>query len=1519
MASKVNTKFIITLAAVLGVVCASVAGTAFFVLWRSADRLRAAGDQLVAAGNYAQAIQVYGKAFRKDTSRADILALYIDAIRKWEPPTEVDYEDAYRNKLNPALVQYAALRPADVEAQRQNLDELYRASMKSPGVVQVWQELNLRADTALATFEAGTLGDDSWQSLRRYRGLALLNRTMMGDQVESEVLAKMIPDLEAALAADPNDTASAMGLIQFHFTRSEDGQRSGNTAIADTEAKLALGRARDFLSKNPSNAAVRLLGLFIEARVEARSLGVGAEPSVRNAMVAEAAKKHEGALRTAIDFARDWTATDVEQLGLALQLERFIRNSTEWSMSLGADLLERENISNEAIVFYAERLRDERRFEESIAALDRIIARKRPPVSLEGMSLILYQGIARDTKVENAIAAFEVAPEGEKAEMLARAKRYREDLGGVLGAEKPQLKYLDAMLALAENRRADARRLITEYNSQSTRRDPRGLMLAIGLERTINPGRARDMARELATLQPDSVNAAAILADLEFSQSNWAAADALYERILATVPDDETAKSRRSAIKALRGESTGDPVQDAVIKARNTFYGMTGPRDPARAITELRQAIAGGLNSVLLHQLMVGFLAESGDEAAARAAAEAGLAAFPGDEGLQSQLATLSIEDPVERSLNQIDTWNASEAQKIAARYRIYAQAQRTEDADRTLNELKAADPEFKEGTTIELFFLLALENKNWSEAERFAGLAGERDLDLVRGQMYRAQIAYARENMAEVMSLLRGPSDQPNATWQVCRLYGLASARSGNLEQAVEALRKAYNQNPGAPSVIDPYLQALVGQGRLIDALEVCRKSTSLSASMPGFMERYLSLEAQVGDRALALRERRKLDAEDPTNVANAINLVDLYLGENMMPEARARLDLLRAAGADSPRVDILDAQWHVRNGTAPKAQEILSAAVTRTLATDPPPATDTLIEFGVYLAQAGLPEQCVKVFEMARKGATGNQTGVDRVIARNLFAANQFEAALPIIESLLAAGATPEPMDLSMYIETLLFLRRVDDANKVLEQHASLVEDSMQLMLLSAEAARQSGDSQRASDILERTVQKHPGEAIVYFKRAELESQRSGGTQRAIDDLTQAIRLDRANTVAYQMRAQFYMEIGELDRAVDDIRQAVTLNPNLTTSRDVLITLLSRMNRVGEAQVIARRAVEGRERDGAMHLYIAGLFASAGAHEAAIPYFEKGVELLPSAPAFDNYVRSLLLQRRPDFVRASDVLSRRAATLVSSSPMLMMDRAMLRAMQSPGSEEPLRDAASAIAMCNGDPAAVGAVFVRLPDAIPDPARRADFVQRRADLSKLPDMYRDYFVAQVLALAPETRTQAIETIRRVMTSSQIDGLRVNAAAMCSSWLSEAKDYEGALAALLDGLKISPDDPALNNNAGYMLAAHMGRAADGLPYARKSVEALPDNANVLHTLGYVLMRTQQYEEAERVLIQSMRTSQTPNEQINALLELTELELMRQNLSTASDMVNRTKRLVDRFAPDSQRYKDELERLRSRLR
>lgn len=129
-------------------------------------------------------------------------------------------------------------------------------------------------------------------------------------------------------------------------------------------------------------------------------------------------------------------------------------------------------------------------------------------------------------------------------------------------------------------------------------------------------------------------------------------------------------------------------------------------------------------------------------------------------------------------------------------------------------------------------------------------------------------------------------------------------------------------------------------------------------------------------------------------------------------------------------------------------------------------------------------------------------------------------------------------------------------------------------------------------------------------------------------------------------------------------------------------------------------------------------------------------------------------------------------------------------------------------------------------------------------------------------------------------------------------------------------LRSQPEHALALNNLAYLMHSQQGQADEALQLARRAAELLPSSADVLDTLGVVLLATGQPSEAETQLRKAL--SARPAD-VNIGLNLVDAMVHQQRFDEASKQLEQTRRMLRRLPDRGVEYEDRVTELQRRIR
>lgn len=351
-----------------------------------------------------------------------------------------------------------------------------------------------------------------------------------------------------------------------------------------------------------------------------------------------------------------------------------------------------------------------------------------------------------------------------------------------------------------------------------------------------------------------------------------------------------------------------------------------------------------------------------------------------------------------------------------------------------------------------------------------------------------------------------------------------LLQTTKGDRSSIMALLEKGVSALPASTALRSALIQELLRAGKSDVALNVAQTGASATNATPEAIALLASLYQTTGDKRLATETYRKLATNYPQRADWRLKLAELEAAENQKKEATS---ILRALITDRP----FDPTPYVilANLTAPdNLREALSIA--RELGADPRNKVTALLLEGDLLAKHGQPDEALKLFEKAAKAgaAPAAQLRIVQALDRN----NRRQAA----DQELAEAMKKFPTDPAV-------------------------------LGFAAQRMRAQGNPAKAAELLQRIVDKNPGNPVLLNDLAW--AQFEAKLPDALKNATKAADLAPNSTVILDTLGVIQAQAGKQTEAIATLRTAVNLAPGATAPRLHLAELYLK---VGESKEAAK-----------------------------------------------------------------------------------------------------------------------------------------------------------------------------------------------------------------------------------------------------------------------------------------------------------------------------------------------------------
>lgn len=1499
MAGKVNTRFV-TLLAVAIVVCVVGAG-AFYALFvrKSNDDLMAAGDkhlQLAQSAeeeslaslddetgfaaardesgmNYRLAAESYGMAYNRDRSNADVLVKYIAARRKM---TVKDGSEAGRvlREISGLTREATELLRDDDAMLESYYQQLYHWG-KTFGAPSFFSEL---LNLSSSKLESDPTNLVAIKFNRIARSLTL------SESVDRDQQDEIREGLESVLEAKPDDTDAMHFLARWHLF---DAKRLKRAQAEPSVIDAAVGRARDLAERafkaapNDGEVAIEYLTILLDPIVGAAD---DARPVLEGLVAYLTDNPDPPALVARVTrllpmLERERVESDVPNALVTTGIRRaetLLRNAVEQKPGV---LMFR--------LLLAENLKNQLRLDEAHAVF---LAAREHQISGPFEQALRDESLRQQAVYEVAnielIRAEAATDPDRRAQLLTQADEAIDVLETVTG-ESTQVLMLRGKTHLLRGTTAQAMIAIDKASDLYGDRNLEALLLSARARQSQQQwGSAAERLRQALGMMgggaaiSTSANVRLQLAEMLIRTRSFDEADRELRRVLET-PEGDLKDAKLAALRnqkriavTLQARSLAGRglTQDAIDlleglddgarspAAARTLVGLyrqAGQTDRADALLNELSAAKPADLSLLRQRLAVAAETDRGallDEALAAGADADVIAQFRG-----------AIDGSVSRDPGeQVDRAAGADATPLdvaLAKASAYARRGDGDEARRYFEQARELGPDDDRVVVMGLDYAIA--DEDFDRAGTLVADAARRNLDLADGHLLRGKLAAAEGELRQALASFElGLKERPvfDEGW---RQYGDLRLQNNEPEAAATAYRRALDQRPDNLQAILGLARAQDRQGLRDGALDALRSAVAYAPGNAAVVEQYMRYEGLHGRRERVLAMRKQLAEANPENLNNRLNLALLMAREERVDDALASLDTVESSLGVSR--DTVGARAGVLGvaGRADEGTDLIRAWVADR--GDAAEAADRVF-LARYLVSVGKFDDAVAAYRAAADAApdaSPDAQAARRELADVMFNNGRAAESAALYAELLAEVDGDDRQRIGLRLaEAQVRAGDAEAAARTLDTlDADATSDALRAMV-----ALGSGEPRDALAMVDRALEKDPGNAMVYLQRAQIRLQIPGeDVGPALDDLDRVLVDQPGSVQALALKARVLTSLRRPDEAADTLQVLVDAQPGNPGAREMLAEALIATGDTDRAAYIVREGLRlAPDRAGLLQLdaRLARSSGNAGAAEASLV---KLVETQPDnasavAQLAENYLASgrdgeadTLLNDRPAMLNRFPIMQAlRGRALAaggrSDESRRVFGLALERADSPATASEVVRQIAAALGRGEAD-TVVGEV-----------GGRANPLWTGLGLVTLDLGEKNYAAAleRLNQLKPLTAAEPV-LAERVQ--------RLEALALLQS--GRATEARAAYETLLTQ---KPDDIEALNNLSFLLLTALDDPAAALPLAERAAQQAGRNPDVLDTYGVALHKVGRLEDARKQLEASVGLAARPSN----LLHLGEL-------------------------------------------
>lgn len=1483
MARRVNTKFVIILAAVLVLPTTGMVGYYGLRIWRNHDMAYQVkeGTAAESAGDYELAMRFYGRASELGAEKQDPAAA--DLAMK---AAELYYasSSAYPERMGQAETLWKRalqVRPKFDAARDRLMQEYHDRAMAG---LATWAALEKEAANLLRN-------DPEYGKGYLYRGEARLRQVNLetATQIQQEDIRA---DLEEAVRRLPDDVRPLELLARMEFGMAELAARGGQEKEAEERRQAALDRLMAFVEAHPKDAMGHLslgqlkaaLGKLDEARVNFE----------------EALKLDSGSYEVLSTAGRYYlSARNLEE---GERLYKLAADADTKSLRGRAD--------------YASLLATIGRREEALAEMKRMIEAKDLGT---GLAYMINRERVNEAYFLTSQTTMELAVEkgglgtAEGKALLQEAAGYIEKMRERNPNDR-RVAILDGRLQLIRGKLADAlvklrmaEEGFTKYTPSVDRYDPvwctLKLTLAEALTRDGNTGAALKHIDDLLRLQPRAPMAPRVLmqrAEVLRRQQSWDEALSTVDVFLKRYPDNAAAKRMKAELlmQLNRGEEAsallsglGSPeaaVSQASMKINEgeEREALTILEGVLKTKPDFPPAIIAAASAWIQLAEKTSSQTEAAEHRArARKIIDDALARDP--DSAQFKLVKIRLENPnvtyaelYEKIIEDMPT--AFERNKAWANYYLMRG-----DLKKRLEHLQKAEEEApgpdQAEALVDDIFEIALATRDHALASRYAQKAERANLDGVNGKLFQGRVEFAFGDKQVGLEAMRTAVAARGEYSMGHTVLGRAYIELRNFAEARKELTKAVEQKPDNLVAVRALIKLLIMQP---DGASQAEAQKLLAGARKRFRNdpELRAINDLIGDVREAIAEREAIMARRPDDMDNLRRLGMVYARGGQRAKAIGTFTKVYEKFPDDMVVAAQLASLHQQEGQEHKAMGILQDLIARP---DPVVKFNGLMLLGDLYRTKGSHAEAFRLYSEARQSQPKGSTEASRRLADLAFSVgNNAEAEKGYRE--LLEGSPEDPAIALRLAETQMRLAKYDEAEKVLESYVFKVnpKDRQGLVLKGISALNQN-KPEDALKVFERMVADDPDSVDGLYYRAATRLQTGGDIEAILNDLIRARTLEPRRSDVRLLLAKAYREARRYSEAAFEYRDVLAQRPDAVAVRleyaqflyalsniamklpadsaDNYAQMLRSIKPVESLSELLADAAKRYPNQMAWPLMQGNLLWLQDRKEQSVQLLGALYDATNGAPEVAAaYLDKLLAQKLND--RAIDVATRMLTTYPNAAD-VHSRRAQAYAAKGKKAEA-LADFDKALELSEKLPPLFSSIARQAVGSLKDEGMALLTRRLAADANHASARVA---LGQVYAEAGKysEASEVVQPLLAETTAARVRGvaLRVAAAAAIRS-----KQPERALAYYETLLKMEPEDLESLNNVAFLLADDMKKPEEGLKYAQRAVDllrskpvevAFQHTANVLDTYGWVKFLSGDTDGAVIELTRSVQADPLP--------------------------------------------------------
>lgn len=721
--------------------------------------------------------------------------------------------------------------------------------------------------------------------------------------------------------------------------------------------------------------------------------------------------------------------------------------------------------------------------------------------------------------------------------------------------------------------------------------------------------------------------------------------------------------------------------------------------------------------------------------------------------------------------------------------------------------------------------------------------------------QLWEAKLLIAVHDQPGAERVLRGLlAHNPHLT-EAMALQGDLALDRGQVADAMLRYRECLADNPLQPIALEGIADICIARKESVPVFECLRRLVRLSSpSQPRLESLLLEQLAEDGTTATAVRLREHRQQQAPWDRHNRQELARLQ--QRSRHGGRAA-EILRSLLQEEPSDLAILAQLArtlADDGYQREARELLLSANADVASVRDGRACLDVIEL---LIAYGADDEARSLLEKTIANEDSMADPARFQLANMLYDQGQWSSAGAIYAA--CSGADNRPDLLRRRAECAIRSGALPAARPLLDTLQRRAPDDPLVQVLTAELALRSGDEAWATAACERALALDPGCATAFLVRARLRL-RGGSSEEilaaAVNDLEKACIRDPKLTAARELLARLQLERGKTDEAEASLRLLVGACPSDHRLKVALARLLLEVQRHATLASLVKNWREELPEE-AFWWQIEGMLATAqGNTRDAADAFAQHAQRTGDAHSLLSAVDGYLACQLPD---SANQLCAGLVVTATTPPAVLMALARLQ-------PQAARDLLTQALARTRDDSGIELLLAHARQTLPA-AELIPWLQEVQD--KTPSRAASLALAQSWEDVGQN-AKATELLRGLAAAAQ-GADRAGLLARLAAAEQAGGNMSGAEEALREALAITPNQPALLNNAAHLALLVGGREAEAVRVARQAVAASTDDRDLqacsLATMAEALFALRLYDQARDALLKALAIHDTPEDRL----------------------------------------------------